>query len=65
MDNLFVGYDFGKPFGTDLAFRLSASIQNVFVLTNYSGVDPEIFGGIDNNIYPRARVYSVNLNFKF
>jgi iron complex outermembrane receptor protein len=65
MDNLFVGYDFGKPFGNDLAFRLSASIQNVFVITNYSGVDPEIFGGIDNNIYPRARVYSVNLNFKF
>jgi len=65
LDNIFVGYDFGRPFGNNLALRATASVQNVFVLSKYSGIDPEIFGGIDNNIYPRARVYSLGLNVKF
>jgi iron complex outermembrane receptor protein len=40
-------------------------VNNVFVFTNYSGLDPEIGGGIDNNIYPRPRMYSLNLSFDF
>ena len=48
-------------------FRLNAAltINNVFVLTQYSGMDPEVVGGIDNNIYPRPRIYSLNLTFDF
>jgi iron complex outermembrane receptor protein len=48
-------------------FRLNASaiIQNAFVFTRYSGIDPEHANGIDNNIYPRPRTYSLALNFQF
>ena len=44
---------------------ISISVQNLFLLTKYSGLDPEIGGGIDNNIYPRPRIFSLNLNFNF
>ena len=44
---------------------ISISVQNLFLLTKYSGLDPEIGGGIDNNIYPRPRVFTLNLNFNF
>jgi iron complex outermembrane receptor protein len=36
-----------------LLVKLTLSAQNVLVITNYSGLDPEISGGIDNNLYPR------------
>jgi iron complex outermembrane receptor protein len=45
--------------------RVTAMVQNVLVITNYSGIDPEVGGGIDNNFYPRPRVYTVNMNFTF
>jgi hypothetical protein len=40
-------------------------VQNVFTITKYSGLDPEVDNGIDNNIYPRSRTYmiSVSLNY--
>ena len=44
---------------------ISFSVQNLFLLTKYSGLDPEIGGGIDNNIYPRPRIFSLNINFNF
>ncbi|MCC9136028.1 SusC/RagA family TonB-linked outer membrane protein [Pontibacter silvestris] len=64
MDNLNLGYDFGMI--RDKAnLRLTASVQNVFVITKYSGLDPEIGGGIDNNFYPRPRVFSLGANVSF
>ena len=65
MDNLNVGYNFGKVFNSKVNLRLGATVQNVFVVTKYKGLDPEIGGGIDNNFYPRPRTYvlGVNLNF--
>jgi len=48
-----------------LKLTVSAIVNNVFMMTNYSGLDPEIYGGIDNNFYPRPRVFSLNLNFQF
>ncbi len=62
-----VGYDFGKlkALNQKVGLRASLIVQNAFVLTNYSGLDPEIGGGIDNNIYPRPRMYSLNLTFDF
>jgi iron complex outermembrane receptor protein len=45
--------------------RLNASVQNVFVVTKYSGLDPEIAGGIDNAIYPRPRVFALGVNLEF
>lgn len=65
MDNLTLSYDFGKVFKKKIGIRLSAIVQNVFVITKYSGVDPEVFSGIDNNLYPRARTYSLGANFQF
>jgi hypothetical protein len=61
MDNINVGYNFGK-ISKYLNLRASATVQNAFIITKYSGLDPEIAGGIDNNFYPRPRIFSVNLN---
>lgn len=65
MDNINVGYRFGKFFKTKADLQLNASVQNVFILTKYSGLDPEVATGIDNNIYPRPRVFSLGLNLNF
>jgi TonB-linked SusC/RagA family outer membrane protein len=67
MDYLNVGYNFGKlkAFNNKIGLNATLVVNNVFVLTNYSGLDPEIGGGIDNNIYPRPRMYSLNLTFDF
>ncbi len=51
--------------GINCCLNASFVVQNALVLTKYSGQDPEIGGGIDNNFYPRPRVYSVNLTFDF
>ena len=45
--------------------RVHATAQNVFTITKYEGVDPEVAGGIDNNMYPRSRtiLFGASLNF--
>ncbi|MGE5108419.1 MAG: SusC/RagA family TonB-linked outer membrane protein [Sphingobacteriales bacterium] len=66
MDNAYLSYDFGKPFrNKDIRLRMSFNCQNVFVITKYTGLDPEINGGIDNTIYPRPRMYAVGVNLDF
>ena len=66
MDNLNIGYDFGKVLNHKKAgLRLNASVQNVFVVTKYQGLDPEISSGIDNNLYPRPRTIALALNVDF
>lgn len=65
MDNLTLGYNFGDVFGDRSSLRVYGMAQNVFVVSDYSGVDPEIFGNIDNGFYQRPRVYSLGLNFQF
>jgi hypothetical protein len=64
MDYASLGYDFGNVFNDKLGVRLTAAVQNVFVLTNYTGIDPEIAGGIDNNFYPNPRIFSLALNLR-
>lgn len=66
MDNIYLGYDFGKPFrNKDIRLRGSLNCQNVFVITKYDGLDPEINDGIDNSIYPRPRMFALGLNLDF
>jgi TonB-linked SusC/RagA family outer membrane protein len=65
MDNMNIGYSFGKIFKNTADLRLSFNVQNVFVITNYKGVDPEVSGGIDNNLYPRPRTFVLGLNVGF
>ena len=63
MDNVTVGYTFPWE-GQQL--RLFASAQSVFTITGYSGVDPTAgLNGIDNNIYPRSRIFTSGLNVQF
>ncbi|MFH6984990.1 SusC/RagA family TonB-linked outer membrane protein [Marinoscillum luteum] len=46
--------------------KVYVSGQNLFTLTNYSGLDPEVgVDGIDNNLYPVTRTVSIGLNVKF
>jgi iron complex outermembrane receptor protein len=67
LDNINLGYNAGKIFHDKTSLRVAVSVQNVFVITKYKGLDPENSGdaGIDNNIYPRPRVVSLGLNFDF
>ena len=70
MDYLQLGYDFGKIFGGKATLRLNATIQNVFTLTQYDGIDPEMANsdgrvGIDSNFYPNPRTYSLGLSLNF
>lgn len=62
MDNISIGYNCGHLVKNTLNLRITANCQNVFVITKYTGADPEIYGGIDNNFYPRPRIYSLGLN---
>ena len=67
MDNITLGYTFDTPikkFASN-SIRLWAGMQNVFTITNYSGLDPEVFNGIDNTIYPRPRTFLIGANIKF
>jgi TonB-dependent starch-binding outer membrane protein SusC len=65
MDNINVGYQFKKLAADKLGLYLSLTVQNAFVITKYKGLDPEVFNGIDNNIYPRPRVFLVGLKLDF
>ncbi len=65
LDNITVGYSFNKIGGWEIGGRLSASVQNVFTITKYDGLDPEVNGGIDNNLYPRPRIFMLGLNLNF
>lgn len=64
MDNLTLGYSFNKLLTEKLSGRISFSLQNVFTITNYKGLDPEC-DGVDNNIWPRPRTYTLGLNINF
>ncbi|WP_304200566.1 SusC/RagA family TonB-linked outer membrane protein [Flavobacterium alvei] len=65
MDNISLGYTFPKWFNDKISLRLTAGCQNVFVITKYSGLDPEINNGVDGAIYPRQRSFLFGTNIKF
>ncbi|RAJ77508.1 iron complex outermembrane receptor protein [Chitinophaga dinghuensis] len=65
MDNLTLGYDLGSLFKNTGHLRLNATCQNVFVITKYKGLDPELNGGIDYNLYPRSRTFVLGANLEF
>jgi len=65
MDNITAGYSFKKLFGVISEARIYATVQNPFVLTNYKGLDPEKFDGIDRDLYPRPMVSLIGLSLKF
>jgi TonB-dependent starch-binding outer membrane protein SusC len=65
LDNITLGYNFDKIFNQKVNLRLYTTVQNLFTITNYTGVDPEINGGIDNNFNPRPRTVLFGFNFNF
>ena len=76
IQNISLSYSFPKRLIKNIdGLTLSASIENLYVWTDYSGWDPDVnsaFGGSENmnvgqdvNSYPKPRVYRVGLNFKF
>lgn len=68
-DNITLGYSFRKLFRSasygGINGRVYTSVQNPFVITKYDGVDPEVNGGIDNNIYPRPRTFMLGVSLQF
>lgn len=65
IDNISVGYTFPKLWNKSSSLRLTLGVQNVVTFTNYSGLDPELYSGIDKEVYPRPRVFSVSANLNF
>ncbi|SCY50836.1 SusC/RagA family TonB-linked outer membrane protein [Flavobacterium caeni] len=63
-DNITLGYKFPK-FVKNTSLRIYGSINNAFIITDYSGQDPENYNAIDNNFYPRPRMYTFGLSFDF
>ncbi len=68
-DNFTVGYTFPRLFAVNAdryaSLNVFGTVQNIYCLTGYTGVDPEIFGGIDNNLYPRPRTFILGVKFNF
>ncbi len=70
LDYLTLSYSFGNVIKNTTDLRLSFTVNNVFTITKYKGVDPEInqgigANGIDNNLYPRTRAFVFGVNLLF
>ncbi len=67
LDNITLGYNFRSVFNTDkYSLRLYGGVQNVLTITDYKGIDPEVFNnGIDGTIFPRARMFLLGVNANF
>lgn len=65
IDNITLGHTFDKLWNEKTSLRLSFTVQNVCTLTGYSGLDPEIYSGIDKNIYQRPRMFMLGVNLNF
>ena len=68
-DNITLGYSFADLFKAGsyngLTGRIYLAATNVFTVTKYDGLDPEVFGGIDNEAYPRPFTIQCGLNLNF
>ena len=60
-DNITLGYTFNPMLKDRLNLRIFAAVQNPFVITKYKGLDPEVFNGIDNDVYPRPITCTLGL----
>lgn len=67
-----IGYKLPRTLTKDTDIRVSLSAQNLFTITNYSGMDPEraaggsvLQSGIDNLGYPNPRTFLFGLNINF
>jgi iron complex outermembrane receptor protein len=64
-DNVTLGYTFHKLWNNTSSLQLSLGIQNIATITGYSGIDPELYDGIDRKVYQRPRIYTFSMNLTF
>lgn len=64
-DNISLGYTWRDLWQEKLRLRLYGAVQNPFVITKYKGLDPEIFSGIDNGVYPNPITFSLGIVASF
>lgn len=64
-DNITAGFTLDKISTALKSLRLAFSMQNVLTITKYTGIDPEVFNGLDSNTYQRPRIYTISLNANF
>ena len=67
LDNITLGYTINDIVRNGKSrLRIYGAAQNVFVISDYDGIDPEVQnGGIDKVVYPRARMFMLGLNLDF
>lgn len=65
LDHITLGYDFSQMVEKVSLLKLFITMQNPVLITQYDGIDPEVFGGIDNNVYPRSRTFLIGVNAGF
>ena len=67
LDDINLGYTFRGIGRWETDIRLALGMQNLFILTGYSGMDPEVISenGIDNTVWPRPRTWSLRINVNF
>ncbi len=68
-DNITLGYSFANLLKMGnyqgVGGRIYATVSNVFTITKYKGIDPEISNGYDNELYPRPTSFIIGLNLNF
>ena len=65
LDHITAAYRFADVFKDKGSITVSATLQNPLLITPYTGVDPELQNGIDNNVYPRTRTFLIGVNANF
>jgi TonB-dependent starch-binding outer membrane protein SusC len=68
LKNVTLGYTLSQPLFGKAKLRMYVTAQNVFTITDYSGMDPEVGlvnMGADIGAYPLAKVYMAGINLKF
>lgn len=67
IDNITLSYRFklANVADRDMNLNVFGTVQNAACITGYRGIDPEIFNGIDNNMYPRPRTFILGVKFNF
>lgn len=65
LQNLTVGYTLNRVFNKTINARIYATCENLFTITGYKGLNPEVPNGIDYNTYPKPRTIALGVKIDF
>ncbi len=65
LDNVSLGYTFDDVFNDSSRLRVFSTLQNVLIVSDYDGLDPEVPNGIDRNVFPRPFITQLGLSIDF